>query len=252
MRLLLNFVYLFLTFSFPLNVHSSNKCKQLFKTPVQESPLIVLAKDYFANQWQEEMGHNWPRKANKQTKKWNTDHLTEFLSFLIDRIGINETVKRMQSLVILKNPNYERFKIKLKFYELQIGEEKVTEWLLKDLFVFNQQDLLLVEKKIKFLTKDMDMEPNKLIQLIGENLDIFDSFKLEDLRESVIFLKSYLNKKEIIALIEKNWRHLDQKILLSLQTKKFQKALNSLKQNIKEKETIDQEDLDSFFDTISS
>ena len=103
----------------------------------------------------------WFEKIDYYTYHWKEDLAIEFLNFLEERIGQENTVKKF-----IQSPSFfgffksirsfKTFKARVDFYEEYIGEEVVNRILNKSLTGFIVGNTIKISDKIKFIEKPSD------------------------------------------------------------------------------------------------
>lgn len=107
---------LFLAF----NSFANDKCEHSF---------IRFAREQLRETLSSEMPKNWETKVTRATRYWNEPEMDEFLSFLEERIGREEALKRIRSVSYFKDFRFKSFLERLRLYERYIGREGVNERL---------------------------------------------------------------------------------------------------------------------------
>ena len=92
--------------------------------------------------FQKKMGSDWEDQLRRYTEYWTVQDAHAFLNYLSNRIGETIVLKRIKGASYFKTMgNYNRFSALVKFYEIHIGEDKVTYRLSKSLAGFERGDL---------------------------------------------------------------------------------------------------------------
>ena len=108
---------------FTLEALSQSSCENAF---------IKFAKEQLQEEFSSKMPKNWESKVLSSTNRWSKNDLERFLSFLEERIGKEEALKRIKSVSYFRNFNFKSFLERVNLYEKYIGRDGVND-RLKDL-----------------------------------------------------------------------------------------------------------------------
>ena len=196
------FIY-FIVFLFSFNAVSSS-CERSFS----EHPFIGFAKEQLGKDWQSEMPRNWESNIGKYTKFWAREDTERFLKYLTDRIGEEDTLKRIKGASYFYALRYEGFIERVALYERYIGVEGVTIRLRKSLAGFHRGKVEEIEEVIKYLTStELGLTERDIKESMKKSLRGFAVAKLSELKEMVKYLTGAeigLSKEDIKESMKKD------------------------------------------------
>ena len=139
---LLSLCFLFISFStFSLD------CEEGFSA---DSVFVDFAKKHLGESWAETMGSKWEKRITYFTKKWNREDAEDFLVFLQNRTGTEDTIKRIKLPSYFHTINYKQFRNRVSLYEEYIGEAGVTLRLRRSLGGFDRGEISGIRAVIKY------------------------------------------------------------------------------------------------------
>ena len=171
------FIYLFFLFvSFPI---VSFACPESFSSDsiAPDSSFVNFAKKHLG----ETMGVRWEQRITDATKKWSRKDIEDFLNFLQNRIGTEDTLKRIKSPSYFKLTSYKKFKERVFLYEEYIGKEGVTMRLRRSLGGFHIGEVSEIRDVIEYVVGYIGVEETK--QRMKENLQGFSRLTPNQLKQ---------------------------------------------------------------------
>ena len=195
--------------------------------PAKSSIFIDFAEAYsvehLGGTFEITMSHKWRDRINKNAQNWDEDEARDFLDLLVSRIGIQNTLKRLQVVSFFHQTTYKSFRERLNFYEKEVGKEKVTSQLQTSLLTFAQGEVDEIEEGIQFLKIYME-DPLVVKEMMMKKLKIFAYITKEKVEDFISVLEERLqmNEKAIQAVLRRSPE------LLKSKPKAFQDILDFL------------------------
>ena len=112
---------------------------------------VEFARWHLEKEYEEKLGQSWEKKILKNAKSWDEKESLQFLNFLKDQIGVEDTIKRIKSTSYFSNMRFESFKERVDFFSGYIGEEGVKERLRKSLGGFHKGNIEEMKVVIEFI-----------------------------------------------------------------------------------------------------
>ncbi len=165
---------------------------------------LNFAKEQLGKEWTETMGKDWLEKITRATAKWSPEEAQKFLKFLRNRIGEENTIKRIKSTSYFPYMNYRSFMEKVTLYEQYIGEEGVTSRLQKSFGGFHKGQVNEIRSGVEFLKSYIGEEMT--IQKMEQDLQVFSNIKSERLKLVVELIEGYLGKEEMVQRVSEDLR----------------------------------------------
>ncbi len=181
------------TLLFALNSFAQGKCEHVF---------IQFAKNQIGKNFNSEMPKNWKTKVTETTKSWDEPEMKEFLNFLINRIGEEETLKRIRAVSYFKLFRFKNFLERVKLYENYIEKEGVNERLKKSLSGFHKNSVKNIKDNIQFIKDYIGEEATR--ERIEKDLQGFSRANLSELKKVVQFIENYIEKEATREIMKKN------------------------------------------------
>ena len=104
------------------------------------------------------MPRNWEVNIIAYTKRWNKEDMENFLNYLTERIGEEDTLEIIKNVSYFGSLRYESFRKRISLYEKYVGIEEVTNRLRKSLSGFERGKVENIDKVIEYLTgKDIGL-----------------------------------------------------------------------------------------------
>ena len=101
------------------------------------------------------MGVSWESRITKNTAAWSVENVQSFLSYMVDRIGREYTIKRIKSPSYFRTMRFAAFEERVKLYEEYIGVIEVTRRLRRSLGGFDRGNVNEIRGFIGYVTKYM-------------------------------------------------------------------------------------------------
>lgn len=157
---------------------------------------LSFAKEHLGGELAQKMGNKWPEQIARSVTNWTPEEAKQFLQFLRNRIGEQDTIKRIKPSSYFSYMNYEAFIERVAFYDQYMGEQKMTIRLRKSLRGLDRGKVEEIRQVADFLKSYIGKE--KTIQMMEQNLQVFSGAKFNRLKDMAKLIKSYLGKKELI------------------------------------------------------
>ncbi|MCY4321740.1 MAG: hypothetical protein OXC37_04995 [Bdellovibrionaceae bacterium] len=161
-------------FLFPEFSISSSFCRNVFEKKPGDLIIDYVRKNEvnynisgFTKEWEEETLNSF--------KKWTEKEVNEFLDYLTNRIGIINTVKSLSDPSYFQLSSYKKFKSVVSYYDSYIA-------------AYYDSYMVGVGAVTRILSKSMR--------------GFFIQSSLEDLKELVKFIESYIGENGVIAMIQ--------------------------------------------------
>ena len=148
------------------------------------------------------MGIRWEERITYFTKKWNREDSEDFLVFLQNRIGTEDTIKRIKSPSYLHTINYKQFRKRVSLYEEYIGEAGVTLRLRRSLGGFDRGKISEIRVVIKYMEDYIGPEATK--DRMKENVRGFSQAKLSELKKVMKYVEDYIGPEATKDKIKEN------------------------------------------------
>ena len=98
----------------------SSSCEEVF---ANKEVFISFAKNLRREGYEKELGADWSQKVAENTKHWNRMEVSQFIDFLSNRIGEENTLKRVESISYgMVNVSFKEFMEMVRFYD-QISKD---------------------------------------------------------------------------------------------------------------------------------
>ena len=190
---LLKLILFTLSLFFVFSSFANDKCEHSF---------IRFARQQLRETLSSEMPKNWETKVATATRSWNEPEMDEFLSFLEERIGKEEALKRIRSVSYFKNFRFKSFLERVRLYERYIGREGVNERLRKSLGGFHKNSVEDIEANIKYIESYIGEEEVK--ERMKKDLYGFSNANLSELKQVVEYIESYIGKEGVKERMKKD------------------------------------------------
>ena len=180
------------------------------------SVFVNFAKDNLGESYSSHLGPEWEGKlrsalkSRSTLKSWSSIDETEFfLLYLHDRIGLEETVKRIKAVSYFRFSGYEKFFDTVDFYESYIGgkkgEELVTLRLKRSLGgFFYKGSLENLEEVVKYIEGYIGKEEVK--ESMKKDLQGFSKANFKELKRVVEYIEGYIGREEVKERMKKDLR----------------------------------------------
>ena len=132
---------------------------------------IHFAKEELGAEGMGQMGARWGERIIKSTKSWSVKDAQGFLRFLNQRIGREDTIKRIKSVSYFQLMSFTSFINRVSFYEEYLGEEGITTRLRRSLGGFHKGDPEEIRKVVKYVEEYIGEEAVK--EAMKSNLEAF-------------------------------------------------------------------------------
>ena len=172
---------------------------------------ISFAKENLGESWGQEMGVSWESRIIKNTTAWGVEEAQNFLDYMVKRVGIEHTVKRIKSPSYFKGMRYASFKERVKLYEEYLGVSEVTYRLQRSLGGFHVGNMGEIRDFIKYITKYLgggEEAEESIRQMMKSSLYAFSRAKTGEVKKFVKYMEEYMGggeeAKESIRQMMKN------------------------------------------------
>ncbi len=173
-----------------------------FANDKREHSFIRFVRNQLGENFSSEMPKNWETKVTRATRSWNEPEMDEFLSFLEERIGRDEALKRIRSVSYFNTFRFKSFLERVRLYERYIGREGVNERLRKSLGGFHKNSVENIEANIKYIESYIGRD--EVIERMKKDLYGFSRAKLSELKQVVEFIEDYIGRDEVIERMKKD------------------------------------------------
>ncbi len=199
-------------------------CQDSFSTG---SVFVQFAQKHIGKNWMDQMGAQWERRITHATRHWSQKDAEDFLNFLQNRIGVEDTIKRMKSPSYFSIIRYQSFIARVSLYEEYIGESGVTIRLRKSLGGFEQGQVDEIRKVIEYVKNYIGEENMK--ELMTRNLRGFSNAKLSELKQVVKFVEIHIGTNLTKEKMKRDLESFTRLTLNQLQQRKKDIGVETLK-----------------------
>ena len=185
-----------LFFSLP-NWVLATSCEDVFAS---KKTFISFAKKLRGEDYEKELGTDWSQKVAENTKHWNRMEVSQFIDFLSNRIGEENTLRRVESISsIIVDISFSDFMSMVRSYD-QINKD-IIDTLMYSVFHFSDFMQNHIANKIE------TQELSRIIEsyfggvsaayIVGA-LSIHD-VNINEIKKAVYFVNSYTARHGIIT-----------------------------------------------------
>ena len=173
----------------------SDAAKSVFESgsaaKTASSVFIDFARKHYGNNFDQAMSgrasKTWSERITLRSKTWEAEDAELFLNFLVEKIGVTSTLKRMKTFpsLFLQGMNYQRFSDTYTILSHWAGEEAVIEKMAKSLGGF--QRIFPEDTAVYFLNfyRNDKSNPEDMIELLKTSLAGKSSEEVEILISSL-------------------------------------------------------------------
>ncbi len=187
------------TVSIPSYLSSSSK----FFYNTAGDVFIDFAKTNLGDGYEKTVGAKWEEQIIYNTRHWTVQDSQNFLSFLVNRIGLFNTIKRIQFSTYFIKLRFDSFIDRVQLYTKYIGEEAVNAMLKQSVYGFHTGKIDIIQSNIEFIRSyiQLDKTFNSIMQ---KSVGWLSVMSIKRLSAIIQFLENYLSKNEIIWIMQRN------------------------------------------------
>ncbi len=167
-------------------------CESAFSPGVKELINFVREKDPQG----ERFGEIWEQRISEAMKaRWTVEDVRKFLNAMKNRIGVEDTLKRIQTPSYFFQMDYKKFIEMVSVYEEYLGVAGVNQRLRRSLNGFHRGNAEEVRAIIAYLATryfDVETSSSTIQAMMLNDLSSFSEANRSSLEEIVEYLKGYI------------------------------------------------------------
>ena len=167
------------------------------------SVFIAFVQKHLGESWSRRMSFGWEQEIRRASRHWDRREANYFLDFLLNRVGIEGTIKIIGEIYNIKNIVYKDFMKRVALYGKYMEPTQMTHQLRRSFKGFYKGSTSKIRAVIKYMDEYIDYETTQ--ELMGKHLNLFYLIRLSELKKIIQYMESYIGPEATKTLIKEDF-----------------------------------------------